>query len=152
VLVRLADALSADIAVCIVADRGFGDQKLYRVLSKELNFDYVIRFRGNITVIAAGGEARTAAAWVGPNGRPRVLRGALVTAEHYRVGTVQVARWPNSLVRRQYGADWRVGCRAALGPGSALQGSHRLMHRFWKRRPCNEPRAAFGRPSAEQVR
>ena len=30
VLVRLADALPAEIKVCIVADRGFGDQKLYR--------------------------------------------------------------------------------------------------------------------------
>ena len=33
VLVRLANALPADIKVCIVADRGFGDQKLCRVLS-----------------------------------------------------------------------------------------------------------------------
>ena len=40
VLVRLADALPVDIKVCIVADRGFGDQKLYRMLSEELKFDY----------------------------------------------------------------------------------------------------------------
>ena len=88
VLVRLADALSAGIKVCIVADRGFGDQKLYRVLIEQLKFDYVIRFRGNIAVTAANGEVRTAAAWVGPGGRARVLRGALVTAERYQVGTV----------------------------------------------------------------
>jgi len=88
VLVRLADALPAGIAVCIVADRGFGDQKLYRVLTEELKFDYVIRFRGNIMVTSAEGEARTAAAWVGPGGRARVLRDALVTAECYQVGTV----------------------------------------------------------------
>lgn len=88
VLVRLADALPAEIKVCLVADRGFGDQKLYRVLTEELKFDYVIRFRGNITVTAADGEVRTAAAWVGPGGRARVLRDALVTAERYRVGTV----------------------------------------------------------------
>jgi len=87
-LVRLADALPADIKVCIVADRGFGDHKLYRVLTEELAFDYVIRFRGNITVTAVTGEVRTAAAWVGPGGRARVLRGALVTAERYPVGTV----------------------------------------------------------------
>ena len=31
---------------------------------------------------------RTAAAWVGRGGRARVLRGALVTAERYQVGTV----------------------------------------------------------------
>ena len=88
VLVRLADALPADIKVCIVADRGFGDQKLYRVLTEQLNYDYVIRFRGNIAVTAANGEVRTAAAWVGPGGRARVLRGALVTAERYQVGSV----------------------------------------------------------------
>jgi len=88
VLVRLADALPVDIKVCIVADRGFGDQKLYRMLNEELKFDYVIRFRGNITVTTANGEARSAAAWVGPGGRARILRGALVTAERYQVGTV----------------------------------------------------------------
>jgi hypothetical protein len=33
VLVRLAELLPADIKVCVVADRGFGDQKLYRVLA-----------------------------------------------------------------------------------------------------------------------
>jgi hypothetical protein len=65
VLVRLAEALPADLKVCIVADRGFGDQNLYRVLTEELKFDYVIRFRGNMTVTAVGGEAGTAAAWVG---------------------------------------------------------------------------------------
>jgi hypothetical protein len=87
-LVRLADALPAEMKVCIVADRGFGDHKLYEVLTEELKFDYVIRFRGNIHVTAADGEMRTAAAWVGRGGRARVLRGALVTAERYQVGTV----------------------------------------------------------------
>jgi hypothetical protein len=52
VLVRLAELLPADIKVCVVADRGFGDQKLYRVLTEELCFGYVIRFRGNIAVTA----------------------------------------------------------------------------------------------------
>ena len=37
---RLAEALPADVKVLIVADRGFGDQKLYRVLIEELKFDY----------------------------------------------------------------------------------------------------------------
>ena len=88
VLVRLAEALPADIKVCIVADRGFGDQKLYRVLTEELRFDYLIRFRGHIMVTAVDGEMRSAARWVGPGGRARSLRGALVTAERYQVGTV----------------------------------------------------------------
>lgn len=92
VLVRLAEVLPADIRVRIVADRGFGDQKLYRVLTEELKFDYVIRFRGNIQVTAAGGEVRAAADWVGAGGRARTLRGAAVTAGDYPVATVVCVR------------------------------------------------------------
>ena len=83
----LAEVLPAEVRVCIVADRGFGDQKPYRVLTDELKFDLVICFRGNITV-TADGEARPAAEWVGVGGRARVLRGATVTAAGYPVGTV----------------------------------------------------------------
>ena len=95
VLVRLAEVLPPDIKVCILADRGFGDQKLYRLLSEQLHFAYVIRFRGNIGVTAADGETRTAARWVGRGGRARLLRGAMVTAEHYRVGTVVCVQDPD---------------------------------------------------------
>ncbi len=88
VLVRLAEALPAAVKVLIVADRGFGDQKLYRVLSEELKFDFLIRFRGNIAVTSAEGETRPAAEWVGAGGRARTLRNARVTADDYQVGTV----------------------------------------------------------------
>lgn len=88
VLEQLAEALPADVNVLIVADRGFGDQKLYRFLTEELKFDYLIRFRGNIAVTSAEGETRPAADWVGVGGRPRTLRNAFVTAESYQVGTV----------------------------------------------------------------
>jgi hypothetical protein len=88
VLVRLAELLPAGTKVCVVADRGFGDQKLYQMLTEELYFDYVIRFRGNIAVTATTGETRTAAAWVRAGGGARILRGALVTADRYPVGTV----------------------------------------------------------------
>ncbi len=95
VLVRLAELLPADVKVCVVTDRGFGDQKLYRMLTEELCFDYVIRFRGNIAVTATTGETRTAAAWVRPGGRARVLRGAEVTADRYPVGTVVCVQHPD---------------------------------------------------------
>ena len=75
-----------------VADRGFGDHKLYRVLSEELKFDFVIRFRGNIAVTATDGEMRAAADWVGAGGRARTLRGAAVTAQAYPVATVVCVR------------------------------------------------------------
>jgi hypothetical protein len=69
-------------------DRGFGDHKLYRVLTEELRFDYLIRFRGNIKVTAIDGETRDAIDWVGNGGRLRILRGAAVTAQDYPVGAV----------------------------------------------------------------
>ena len=87
-LVQLAEVLPADVKVLIVADRGFGDQKLYQVLTDELKFDYLIRFRGNIAVTSAEGATRPAADWIGVGGRPRTLRNAFVTADGYQVGTV----------------------------------------------------------------
>jgi hypothetical protein len=125
-LVRLADALPANIKVCIVADRGFGDQKLYQFLTEDLKFDYVIRFRGNITVTAADGEVRTASGWVGPGGRASVLRGAFVTAERYQVGSVVCVRdkdmkqaWclatnladaTAGFLKELYGRRWGIEC------------------------------------------
>ena len=88
VLVRFAAALPAGIKVTVVADRGFCDHKLYRVLREELRFGFVIRMRANIMVTAASGERRKAADWVGSGGRARVLHGASVTGLNYPVGTV----------------------------------------------------------------
>ena len=44
----------------ILADRGFGDVKLFEFL-ESLGFGYVIRFRGNVHVTAADGQTRLAA-------------------------------------------------------------------------------------------
>src|ERR1039457_1183171 len=78
-LARLAEVLPEGVAVTILADRGFGDTKLFAYL-QTLGFAYVIRFRGNIHVSAADGKTRAAAAWVGKGGRARTLRDAEVTA------------------------------------------------------------------------
>lgn len=88
VLVRFAAALPGGIKVTVVADRGFCDHKLYRVLREELQFGFVIRMRANIMVTAASSERRKAADWVGPGGRARVMHGASVTGLNYPVGTV----------------------------------------------------------------
>ncbi|MGH8624227.1 MAG: transposase, partial [Gammaproteobacteria bacterium] len=88
VLLRFSEVLPEGVGVLLVADRGFGDQKLYGLLEQELKFDYVIRFRGNIRVTDAQGEARPATQWVGQGGRARTLRGAWVTGDRYSVGTV----------------------------------------------------------------
>jgi hypothetical protein len=51
---RLAELTPAGCRVTILADRGFGDRKLFAFLA-ELGFGYVIRFRGNIHVTDRGG-------------------------------------------------------------------------------------------------
>ena len=84
---RLAETMPVGCRVTILADRGFGDQKLFAFLA-ELGFAYVIRFRGNIHVADATGETRPAAEWVGKGGRARKLRDARVTAQGRQVGAV----------------------------------------------------------------
>jgi hypothetical protein len=86
-LSRLAEVLPEGVTVTILADRGFGDTKLFAFLD-QLGFAYVIRFRGNIHVTAADGETRDAADWVGKCGRARKLRDAEVTAGRHQVGAV----------------------------------------------------------------
>jgi hypothetical protein len=84
---RLAELLPAGCRVTILADRGFGDQKLFAYLAT-LGFGYVIRFRGNIHVTAADGTTRSAADWVSKGGRARKLVDARVTAKGQQVGAV----------------------------------------------------------------
>ena len=87
-LLRLSQLVPPGCRVTILADRGFGDHKLFAHLA-DLGFGYVIRFRGNIHVTDASGETRTAADWVGKSGRARKLRAARVTASHaQQVGAV----------------------------------------------------------------
>jgi hypothetical protein len=86
-LARLAKVLPRGVAVTILADRGFGDTKLFGFLDT-LGFAYVIRFRGNIHVAAADGETRRASDWIGKEGRARKLREAEVTAARHRVPAV----------------------------------------------------------------
>ncbi len=84
---RLAELVPTGCRVTILADRGFGDQKLFGFLA-ELGIGYVIRFRGNIHVTDADGTTKPAAAWVGPGGRARKLTDARVTAKGEQVGAV----------------------------------------------------------------
>jgi hypothetical protein len=84
---RLCELVPSGCRVTILADRGFGDQKLFAFLG-ELGFDYVIRFRGNIHVTDADGQTKPAVEWVGKGGRARKLRDACVTAKGQQVGAV----------------------------------------------------------------
>jgi hypothetical protein len=81
--------LDADVRVELLADRGFGDQKLYELLML-YGWDFHIRFRGNIRVESSDGEARTANEWVPPTGRALMLRNPRVTDDRAEVPAVVV--------------------------------------------------------------
>jgi len=84
---RLAEVLPAKVRATILADRGFADTKLFEFLG-ELDFDYVIRLKGNTRVGAVDGTTRPAQEWVGQGGRARKLRDAVVTEAQCPVGAV----------------------------------------------------------------
>ena len=86
-LARLKEALPEGTKVTILADRGFGDVRLFSFI-EELGFGYVIRFRGNTLVTAADGETRHAEGWVGVGGRARKLADAEISREKQKVGAV----------------------------------------------------------------
>lgn len=75
---ELRHALPDDVKVTLLADRGFGDTKLFDHLEDIPGFDFIVRFRQGY-VLRAEGYAGKAAAGVYRNGRVRVLRCALLT-------------------------------------------------------------------------
>jgi hypothetical protein len=74
--------------VIVLADRGFGDVKLYDMLKAELGFDFVIRFREGLTVRDESGAAQPGSKWVPRNGWTRLLPKAKVTRSRFEVTAV----------------------------------------------------------------
>jgi hypothetical protein len=92
VLYLLAEVLPPGVHVTLLADRGFGDTKLYAFLRDDLKWDFVIRFRAGIHVENAAGEYGPAADWVPSNGRVREIADALVTSSLFSIGFVCVKK------------------------------------------------------------
>lgn len=88
---RLHRAIPANIDITVLADRGFGDIKLYAFLDV-LGWDYVIRFRGNINVESASGQVERAASWLPTSGRATKLKNVRVTKDRAAVAAVIVKR------------------------------------------------------------
>jgi hypothetical protein len=86
-LARFREIVPNEVRVTLLADRGFGDQDLYKALGGA-HIDFVIRFRGCIHVTDAAGKKRTAAGWVPPNGKSRMLKDARLTHDKTQVGAV----------------------------------------------------------------
>lgn len=119
VLMRLKEVLPEGVHVTVLADRGFGDQKLYALL-KDLGFDYVIRFREIIHVEDENGDTRPATDWVPKNGRTKLIRNAKVTADRYDVPVVVCVK------ARGMKDSWCLVSSLADASGSVITG---LYHR-----------------------
>ena len=70
--------------VIVLADRGFGDVDLYDHI-QDMGFDFVIRFRGCITVTLSDGRSAKASAWVPLGGRARRMLKVRVTGQLHEV-------------------------------------------------------------------
>jgi hypothetical protein len=93
---------ASPLAVLPVADRGFGDHKLYQVLNEELRLDCVIRSAATSTRQGAMAR-RTATGWVGTGGCARVLRGPAGSAT-----LCGGPGWPKCVSQTGHGARWRA--------------------------------------------
>ena len=138
VLLRLHEVLPAGVRVTVLADRGFGDQQLYAVL-RDFGFDFIVRFRGNVTVESRTGETRPAQDWVPPNGTVRQLRGARVTQDRTALDLVVCVQ------ARGMEAPW------CLAVGSATLTGAQAVHLYGRRftieeafRDVKDPRYGLG--------
>jgi hypothetical protein len=86
-LLRLREVVPAAVKVTLIADRGFGDARLYEML-EQWGWAFVIRFRRGIHVTNAAGETKPVEQWLSPKGHAKALRGASVTTDERRVGAV----------------------------------------------------------------
>ena len=79
VIARLHEILPATVNVTLLADRGFGDQKLFMYLEM-LGWSYAIRFR-QIIHVTHRERTMSAGDWVPVGGHAKMLRDVLITAD-----------------------------------------------------------------------
>ncbi|MFB1484909.1 hypothetical protein [Corallococcus sp. RDP092CA] len=101
VLQRLRELIPSHVQVTVLADRGFADAKFYALL-KQLDFEYVVRFRSDMLVTSEEGETKPATQWVPEGDRAKVLLTLLGAAgealgydKHLKVNTAK--KRPHSL-------------------------------------------------------
>jgi len=85
---RISRAIAPDVAITLLADRGFGSQVLYQVL-ETLGWDYVIRFRGCIAVEHEG-ASKPAREWLPASGRATKLADVHVTHDRTAIPAIVV--------------------------------------------------------------
>lgn len=124
VLYLLDAVLPKGVNVILLADRGFGDTKLYVFLKEHLGWDFVIRFRAGIHVENSDGEVAPAGDWVPSNGRIREIPDALVTCD----------RCPSTVVCVK-----KKGMKDAWCLSTTLKGQkERVVNLYGRRFTCEE--------------
>jgi hypothetical protein len=88
VIERLSEILPESLDITLLADRGFGDQKLFTFL-ETLGWQYAIRFRGIIKV-THDGRTMPASKWVPLSGHAKMLRGVEITDDKTAIPAVVV--------------------------------------------------------------
>jgi hypothetical protein len=86
VIDRLHEILAKSVDIMVLADRGFGDQKLFAYLGA-IGWSYAIRFKQNITV-KQGKESKAASEWVPASGHAKLLRDVRITQDETPIGGV----------------------------------------------------------------
>lgn len=79
VVERLHELLPPAMDITLLADRGFGDQKLFSYL-EAIGWSFAIRFR-QVIKVTCDGETKAAAEWIPSNGNARMLREVLITED-----------------------------------------------------------------------
>lgn len=88
VIERLHEILPETVDITLLADRGFGDQKLLMLL-ETLGWRFAIRFRSIIKVTHAG-RTQAAKDWVPASGHAKMLRDVGITDDQSPIGAVVV--------------------------------------------------------------
>lgn len=86
VIERLHAIVPRDVGVTVLADRGFGDQKLFAWLDT-IGWGFVIRFRQIITLTFEG-ESKPASEWIPPSGHAKLFRDVLFTHDKTPVAAI----------------------------------------------------------------
>lgn len=86
VIQRLHELLPENVNITVLADRGFGDQKLFAYLDL-LGWSFVIRFREG-TMVTYKGRTLPAAAWISRNGHAKMLLNVTITNKHTPLAAV----------------------------------------------------------------
>lgn len=123
-LIDLHAAVVGDnVRITVLADRGFGDANLY-CLHAALEFDHIIRFKGNIGVTNSKGETRSAREWLSPSGRATIMRDVTVTANQIPVPAV-VCVWAKGMKE-----PWFLACSSGVAQGTAQRAVKLYGRRF----------------------